>query len=556
MDGHCMRRAVAVAAFLLVPTLATAATDRYVVALEAGVSPARGALLLRDIDGAVQPRERQVTKFRVLDAFAADMTQAEAAAMRRAPGVRYVERAVERHMLGTLSPEATAVRNLNGQSIPFGLDVVRARDVWGVTRGENVNVVVIDTGVDYRHADLAAAWAGGFNTIAQSSDPMDDNNHGSHVSGTIAAADNNIGVVGVAPKVRLWGVKALNSQGSGSSEKVAAGIDWVIQQKRILGGNWIINMSLGSSEESVFEREAVARAVADNILIVAASGNESTSTLPAPVSFPAAYPGVVAVGAIDSSLKHAAFSNQGPQLAGVAPGVDVLSSIRTGAGSLSFVQAGANEFSAAGLVGSARGTISGEFVFCGLGREGDFPAEVAGRIAVINRGGEITFALKSQRAKAAGATAVVIVNHDTSPLAFTLIDAADPSSQTFDWPVVIAVSKFDGSQLLSTGPGQQIVVSNVADDYDSNNGTSMASPHVAGVAALVWSVAPTATAADIRNALTSKATDLGASGFDTVYGNGVFNAVDSAKMLNPAAFGAPSTPEAPKPSGRRTLRRP
>jgi serine protease len=552
-----MRRAVSIAALLLVfPVLAAAATERYVVALERGVGAARGALLLRDIDGSVPARSRDVSAFHALDGFAADLTAEEAAKLRLSPGVRYVEKAVERHILGGVLPSAIdAARNPAGQTVPAGIDIVRARDVWGVTRGETVNVAVLDTGVDYRHADLAAVWAGGFNTITQSSDPMDDNNHGTHVSGTIAAADNDLGVVGVAPRVRLWGVKVLRANGTGSSDRVAAGLDWVIQQKRILGGNWIINMSLGSSTQSSFEREAVARVVAEGILIVAASGNESTTAAVAPVSFPAAYPGVLAIGAVHPNLQLASFSNQGPELGAVAPGVDVLSSIRTGAGSLSFVQAGSNDLSASELVGSKKGTITGQFVVCGVGAADDFPSSVAGRIAVVHRGGDITFALKAQRAKAAGATAVVILNHDLSALSFTLIDPEDPNAASFDWPVTVALSKADGARLIAAG-NTPIVVANIADDYDTNNGTSMASPHAAGVAALAWSVAPNATAADIRNAIMLNATDLGAAGFDNAFGHGLIDALATAKMLNPAAFGSPATP-APvtAPSGRRTLRR-
>lgn len=551
-----MRRAVAIAALLLFPVLASAATERYVVALKGGGPALRGALLLRDIDSSIGPRERAVASFRNLDAFAADLTESEVAALRLSPGVRYVEPVAERRILGFPGAPATdASRNVDGQTIPAGVDTVRAREVWAVTRGEAANVVVIDTGVDYRHPDLASVWAGGFNAITQSTDPMDDHSHGTHVSGTIAAADNDFGVVGVAPRVRLWGVKALRADGGGTSDRVIAGIDWVIGQKKALGGNWIINLSLGAARQVVAEREAIARAVNEGILVVAASGNESTSALPAPVSFPAAYPGVLAIGAVDGQLQHASFSNRGPELGAVAPGVDILSSVRTGTGSLSAVLSAEVNYVGAGLAGSPRGTVSGPFTFCGVGREQDFTAAVAGRIAVIRRGGEITFALKAKRAKAAGATAVVIVNHDTSPLNFTLLDPNDPTSSSFDWPVTIALSNADGDHLIASST-PAITVKNVNDDYESNTGTSMAAPHAAGVAALAWSVAPAATAAEVRNALIMQATDLGAPGFDTLYGHGLLNALESAKMLNPAAFGSPSTPPSdPEPSGRRILRR-
>ena len=554
-----MRRAVAVAV-LFFPVIAFASTERYVVALKAGEALGRGGALLREIHPSIEPRERGLASFRNLDGFAADLTTAEVAALRSAAGVRYVEPVVERYILESPGlAAADAVRNPTGQTIPFGIDTVQARAVWPVTRGQQVNVVVIDTGVDYRHPDLAPVWAGGFNAYTSSTDPLDDNNHGTHVAGTIAAADDDGGVVGVAPRVRLWGVKALNAQGSGTSDRVVAGIDWVISQKRALGGNWIINMSLGAAMQSRFEREAIARAVDENILIVAASGNESTSILPAPVSYPAAYPGVMAIGAIDQQLRHASFSNQGPELAAVAPGVDILSSMRLGGGTqVSTVVRGSTSFRGAGLVGSKVGTVTGGFVFCGVGRAEDFTSAVAGRIAVIERGGEITFALKARRAREAGALAVIILNNnDTSITNFTLIDTADPTSAAYDWPITVALTRADG-QLLLTDRGATLTVTNEADDYGTANGTSMATPHAAGVAALAWSVAPSATAAEVRNAMTTQATDLGDPGFDNRFGHGLLNALEAAKTLNPAAFSSPAEPAPepdPQPSGRRTLRR-
>jgi serine protease len=430
-----MRRAVTVAVLLLLPSLATAATtDRYLVALERGVPAVRGTAFLRDIDNEAAPRERRVVGFRSVAGFAADLTAEEASKLRRTSGVRYVEPVVERRILSAdLSPVENAKWNLNGQNVPAGLDVVRARDVWPVTRGEGVNVAVVDTGVDYNHADLAPVYISGYNALTRTNDPMDDNSHGTHVAGTIAAVDNNFGVVGVAPAVRLFGVKVLGADGRGGSDNVAMGIDWVIEQKKNRGGNWIINMSLGSSELSDFEREVIDRALAAGILIVAASGNDSTSTVARPVSYPAAYPGVIAVGALSTTGQLASFSNQGPELAAVAPGVDVVSTVRVGGSKIAAIENGTSTFLGSALEGSKNGTLSGRFVLCGIGKEGEFPASVAGRIAVIHRG-ELTFAEKTRRAKEAGATAVVIVNNVAGPITntLTLIDPEDPATQSFD----------------------------------------------------------------------------------------------------------------------------
>src|SRR5688500_14066616 len=128
MDGTCMRRAVSIAALLLVfPVIAAASTERYVVALKSGVGAARGAVLLRDIDGSVPARGRDLGACHALDGFAADLTAEEAAQLRLSPGVRYVEKAVERHILGGALPSAIdAARNPTGQTAPAGIDLVRA----------------------------------------------------------------------------------------------------------------------------------------------------------------------------------------------------------------------------------------------------------------------------------------------------------------------------------------------------------------------------------------------------------------------------------------------
>ncbi len=550
------RRIATAALFLLIASQGLASTtQRYVVALKRSVNTERAAGLLRDIDASTpaRPRAHNLSTFTTLNSFAADLTDEEAAELRSSRDVRYVEPVVERHALGlTAAAAATETRSLTGQTVPLGIDAVHARDVWRVTRGKNTNVVVVDTGVDYNHPDLKRGWAGGYNAITRTNDPLDDNGHGTHVAGTIAADDNGLGVLGVAPDVRLWSVKVLKSDGNGTTGSIVAALDWVIKKKQELGGNWVLNFSLGSDKPSIAEREAFTKAVQEGLLIVAASGNESTQGLPAPVGYPAAYAGVLAVGAVDSQRRIAVFSNQGPELALVAPGVNVLSTIRPGTGSFAAVQtANGTTFTGNELTGSKKGSVTGSFVYCGLGRTTEFPPQVNGQIAVITRG-SINFSEKARNAKAAGATAVVIVNNDTSALNFTLISADDPTTTSFDWPVTIAISKNDGETLIASGGA--ITVADRADDYGYLSGTSMATPHATGVAALVWSVDPNANAANIRLAMAAAADDLGAPGFDTIYGNGMADALSAAKMLAPAAFVAPN-PSDPAPSGRRVLRR-
>jgi subtilisin family serine protease len=208
----------------------------------------------------------------------------------------------------------------------------------------------------------------------------------------------------------------------------------------------------------------------------------------------------------------------------------------------------------AGLEGAKRGSMTAPYVSCGLGKTGDFPASVAGKIALIKRG-EITFAEKTRNAMAAGAVAVAVFNNDSSALSFTLWPTDDPTAKTTEWPVTVAMAKADGEVLAARNSGT-ITVANVADDYGFYSGTSMASPHAAGAAALLWSTAPTATASEVAAALRATATDLGPSGFDNAFGAGVVNVLAATQRLAPGAFTTvpPPPPTAPT-TGRRILKR-
>ena len=471
-----------------------------------------------------------VTGFRAaFDGFAATLTESEVAKLRASSEVRWIEPVIERYAVAQ-------TRNTSGQTMPYGVNLVQAPDAWAGQRLDAVNVAVLDTGIDYRHPELAAYYAGGYNVFKSDATPLDDGGHGTHVAGTIAAADNNVGVVGLAPGVRLWAVKVLNGAGAGNTGTIVGGIDWVVEKKKEVGGNWIINLSLGSPTASPAEREAVNRATAAGILIVAASGNESTHLAKAPVIYPAAYPSVIAVGAIDETESVASFSNHGPELDLVAPGVAVLSTVPVNSNFVSTITTPAREYRADAFDKSGLGSIKGEYVFCGMGHPNQFPPSVRGRIAVIKRG-ELTFANKASNAYQAGATAVVIYNDvNTQVITWTLVSESDPWSWNYKWEIpVVAMLKTDGEALLRENPAA-VSVEVVADDYAFYNGTSMASPHVAGAAALLWSFAPQAKPSDIVSALTATAIDRGPRGVDPGYGAGVLNVFGAAQLLAPSAF--------------------
>ncbi len=238
----------------------------------------------------------------------------------------------------------------NDPSYPqqWGLAKINCPAAWDRTTGSaNVTVAVVDTGVDLNHPQLAplvlpgrdlvdlgpnpsppwlAPWVLEGDFVAVDNDPQDEVGHGTHVAGTISCLSNDgIEVAGVTWQCRLLPVRVLararntmNGQikGIGSSADIAAGITWAADH-----GAQVINLSLGGSDDTTVERNAVAYAVSKGVVVVAAMGNSGTSD----PGYPAAYPDVIAVGAVNAVDKRAAFSQTGPHIGVVAPGVNVLS---------------------------------------------------------------------------------------------------------------------------------------------------------------------------------------------------------------------------------------
>ncbi|HYK05040.1 MAG TPA: S8 family serine peptidase [Thermoanaerobaculia bacterium] len=520
-----MKRATVILFVLLLTTTAFAAeTRRYLVATKRPFAAGGFKALQDSVDTSVELR--RVNGFVAFRGFAAELTDDEVATLRASREVRWIEPVVERHAFDF-------ARNLKGQTIPYGIVALSARQAAAGFRKGVVNVAVIDTGIDYNHPELKAIYAGGYNVFTKTNDPMDDHGHGTHVSGTIAAADNNLGVIGVAPNVRLWSVKMLNAGGSGESEGMIAALEWVMKKKQEIGGRWVVNMSLGSDQQSEAEREVFARVADEDIIVVAAAGNASTAGNPAPVAFPAAYPNVLAIAAVDNQRKLAFFSCQGPEIDFAAPGVNVLSTVPVGTNTLAYISddTSINEVSA--LNGSKRGTLTAPYVYVGLGRPEDFPAGgVAGKIALIQRG-DTTFANKTRAAKAANAAAVVIFNNDASVNPWTLY--SDAAANKEEWPIVLRLSQEQGAALAAKGTGT-LTVSHDNDDYGEISGTSMSAPHVAGAMALLWSFAPDARPDELYSALAMTAIDLGAPGHDVEFGAGSINVYAAGLRLAPSAF--------------------
>lgn len=209
------------------------------------------------------------------------------------------------------------------ETIPAGVSQIKAPAAWDSSRGKGINVAVLDTGIDYKHPDLMPNFKGGISFVPGEA-LMDGHGHGTHCSGTIAAAINGAGVVGVAPAASLYGVKVLSNSGSGNWSWLIAGIDWCIKnQMRVL------SMSLGSPAAPPSAVEAMCNAAwGKGLLLVAAAGNSGPGA--DTVGYPAKYASVIAVSAIDSSNVIAGFSSRGPKVELCAPGVNVLSTIPGG----------------------------------------------------------------------------------------------------------------------------------------------------------------------------------------------------------------------------------
>ncbi len=191
-------------------------------------------------------------------------------------------------------------------------------------RGDGVKVGIIDTGINRTHEDLAANYDAScsYDFVNNDTDPMDDNGHGTHVSGIAAAADNGSGVIGMAPDATLCAYKVLGANGGGSYSAILAALD-----RALADGVDVVNLSLGSGYPGSFVETAFANAHNQGLTIVAAAGNATLCGSAPPVDneiYPAKFPDVIAVAATDSSNARACFSSVGPDVEIAAPGVSIV----------------------------------------------------------------------------------------------------------------------------------------------------------------------------------------------------------------------------------------
>ncbi|RSD26054.1 S8 family peptidase [Mesobacillus subterraneus] len=196
----------------------------------------------------------------------------------------------------------------------WNLPVIGTEQGWQVTRGkEEIEIAVVDTGVDLDHPDLKNRLVKGYNVINERAEPDDDNGHGTHVAGIIASeTNNNEGIAGMTWYNKIMPIKAMGAKGYGTTFDIAKGIVWAVDH-----GADVINLSLGNYQPSKVLEEAVRYAYDKGAVMVSAAGNDGSDQ----PTYPSAFPEVLSVAAVDYNGNRAEFSNHGDYIDIAAPGV-------------------------------------------------------------------------------------------------------------------------------------------------------------------------------------------------------------------------------------------
>ncbi|ATB34929.1 alkaline protease [Cystobacter fuscus] len=457
-----------------------------------------------------------------LDAMALSLTPEVQARLAKDPDVLSIEPDHEVFALGNVSTwtrptaAASSTPRLEGGGIPSeytqALRMTQANEVWdpnnqgslqeGAPNGSGRTVCVVDSGMDLQHPELQVVYAGGKDFVDDDDEPEDKDaqgvwggGHGTHVAGIIAAqpgVHGNVnpndptlspsGVVGAAPGVRLLVARVLDTDGSGRVSDVISAVEWCVEKKAN-----IISLSLGSQDSSDLEKEAFDKAKAAGLLSFAASGNGGETATEESRVYPAAYDSVIAVGAVDEKAEHPKFSQTGPHLDFVAPGVNIYSTYPRGKAPYANLSIGGTFYASSALDYVPFEEYEGKLLHCGQGKglRSCPEATCDGFVAYVDRGGDITFAEKVRNVRSQGARAVIIGNNDPEDdesLLFTLGSNAS-------WPPVTAVTTTLVPTFLAQ-VGQNVRLGIQGSDYAFSTGTSMATPYASAVAALVWSARP------------------------------------------------------------------
>jgi subtilisin family serine protease len=490
--------AAAVGAHCAGASAASDGTVRVIVGFKAG-NVANGKAALAAAQGNV------VQDLPEIGAAAAQVPSKALDGLRSNPNIEFVEQDQKRIPFAASTPSTGNPYQL-GQQVPYGIAMVQA-DQLPDTYASNRTLCIIDSGIDLAHEDLHGNHVTGDTNPGTGNWYTDENHHGTHVAGTIAAINNaGVGVVGVNPgrQLNLHIVKVFGADGWAYTSTLIAAAN-----KCGRAGANVISMSLGGGDASIAEERAFDGLAKRGVLSIAAAGNDGNNTQ----SYPAGYSSVMSIGALDQNQQIASFSQFTPKVELSAPGVDVLSTVPMGTGRAAALTVGATTYAPREMDGSPAASAHAPLADFGLGTATD--AAMAGKICLIRRGA-VSFATKVSNCQTSGGVGAVVYNNVAGALNGTL-------GTTVTTIPSVGVSDTEGASLL-TQLGQQANLTVTATNYAYYNGTSMATPHVSAVAALVWSYFPQCSAGQIRNALDSSALDLGTPGRDPYFGYGLVQA--------------------------------
>ena len=429
--------------------------------------------------------------------------------------------------------------------VTWGQRAVGVEGAWENHRGEGVKVMVIDSGIYKDHPEFKnrlyqaknfitdeMVSKSGFSIPTLPYDYYDEVGHGSHVAGTIAGNS-----VGVAPESLLVVAKACIISGCLHSAILEA-LEWGVEM-----GVDIINMSFGAPVST--SGPVYASLYRAGVLLVGASGNSGFSSL----DYPAAFPDVIAVGAVDEKLLRADFSQFGQDLDIVAPGVNVKSSIPPTVVTKMKRPDDAGWQDLTGLLASGsiltESSFEADLVDMGLGLESEVTEAVEDKIALIGRG-EIPFREKVIHAMSKGAMAVVIYNNELGFVRPQL----DHGEGGLDIPVIFIPKDLGEELKKDLDEGGAIRLSIERNLYLNTDGTSMAAPHIAGVLALIKSANPHLKPDEVKEILLSTATSLAP---DNLEQEEIFEWGDKFNKTMEYGFGLVNAEKAVKEAIRRRI---
>lgn len=302
----------------LMPVLSANETTRKIIVFKNGVNETAKEAVLENL-GA---KALKIKSISLINAVVVDLPQDTAISLSANTVVDFIETDVYENWLEAVSDTNLTefvthqTKTQESQVLPWGVNKIDAEKAWRKTTGKQIRIAVIDTGSG-PHPDFRR-W-GGASMVDYTDSYNDDHYHGTHVAGIIAAINNEFGVVGVAPRARLYAVKVLNWSGSGYLSDVIGGLEWCVKNKMNA-----VNMSIGTPINYRTLKLAVEAVNKAGIAQIAAAGNNYRGQ----VIFPAAYPPCLAISATDKDNELAYFSSTGLEIDFAAPGQDVLSTIR------------------------------------------------------------------------------------------------------------------------------------------------------------------------------------------------------------------------------------